>query len=106
MKDSLSTAQKQAVIKLLEKKDQSKQFIKNWKFISLLNVDTKILSKAVGGKLIAILPSIISANQTAYVEKQCISESGGLISGFGGFCSNNNIIAGDFYLFSSKKLER
>ena len=60
MKDSLSTARNQVVIKLLEKKDREKQFIKNWKFISLLNVDTKILSKAFPGKLIPILPSVIS----------------------------------------------
>ena len=91
MKGSLSTAQNQVVIKLLEKKDREKQFIKNWKFISLLNVDTKILSKAFEGKLIPILPSIISSNQTAYVEKQPISESGGSISDINEICSNENI---------------
>ena len=32
----LSTSQKQAVIKLIEKKDRDKRFIKNWRPISLL----------------------------------------------------------------------
>ena len=56
------------------KKDKDKRYIKIWRPISLLNVDTKIISKAFAEKLKPILPSIISSNQTAYVEKRCISE--------------------------------
>ena len=40
----LSISQRQAVIKLIEKKDRDKRYIKNWKFVYLLDVDTKILS--------------------------------------------------------------
>ena len=76
IKNTLSISQRQAVIKLLEKKDRDKRFVKNWRPISLLNVDTKILSKALAAKLKPVLPSIISSNQTARVEKRCISESG------------------------------
>ena len=47
IKVRLSISQRQAVIKLFEKKDRDKRFIKNWRPISLLNVDTKILSKAL-----------------------------------------------------------
>ena len=36
----LSNSQKQAVITLLEKKGKDKRFIKNWRPISLINVDT------------------------------------------------------------------
>ena len=68
------------IYKTIRKKDQYRRFLKNWGPISLLNVDTKILSKAFAAKLKPILPSIISSNQTAYVEKQCISESGRLVS--------------------------
>ena len=42
---NLSVSQRQAVIKLIVKKDRDKRFVKNWRPISLLNVDTKILSK-------------------------------------------------------------
>ena len=41
----LVTSQRQAVIKLLEKKDKDKRLISNWSPISLLNVDYKIISK-------------------------------------------------------------
>ena len=37
----LSTSEKQVLIKLIEKKDKGKKLIKNWRLISLLNVDTK-----------------------------------------------------------------
>ena len=48
--------------------------------MSLLNADAKIISKALTTKLKKTLPTIISSNRTAYVNKRCISESGRLIS--------------------------
>ena len=80
MDGNLSISQRQAVIKLIEKKDRDKRFVKNWRPISLLNVDTKILSKSLAEKLKNVLSELISSNQTAYVKNRCISESGRLIS--------------------------
>ena len=48
--------------------------------MSLLDVDTKILSKALAEKLKHVLAELISSNQTAYVKNWYISESGRLIS--------------------------
>ena len=76
----LSISQRQAVIKLIEKIDRDKRYIKNWRPISLLNVDTKILSKVFSNKLKTILPTLISLQQTAYVKNRFIGESGRLIS--------------------------
>ena len=76
----LSTSQRQAVIKLLEKKDKDKRYIENWRPISLLNVDTKIISKALASRIKAVLPDIISHDQTAYVNGRFIGESTRLIS--------------------------
>ena len=42
-----STSQKQAMITLLEKKDKDRRFIKNWRPISLIDLDAKIASKAI-----------------------------------------------------------
>ena len=91
IESSLSISQRQAVIKLLEKKDRDKRHIKNWRSIFLLNIDTKTISKAFAAKRKPILPSIISSNQTAYVEKRCISESGRLISDTMEICGKENI---------------
>ena len=51
----LSTSQRQAIIKLIEKR-----FIKDWRPISLLNVDS-IISKALSEKLKEVLPDLISS---------------------------------------------
>ena len=50
-KGYLNISQRQAIIKLTEKKGRDKRFIKNCRPISLLNVDLKIISKALSGRL-------------------------------------------------------
>ena len=75
----LSTSQKQAVIKLTKKKDNDKRLIKNWKPISLLNVDTKLVSKVFVERPKPALPSLLSSNLMAHLNS-FISERGRLIS--------------------------
>ena len=79
-KGHISISQRQGIIKLIEKKDRDKRLIKNWRPISLLNVDLKIISKALSEKLKKVLPDSISSQQTAYVKNRRIGESGRLIS--------------------------
>ena len=69
----------QAVIKLIEKKNKDKRLIKNWRPVSLLNVDTKLVSKVLAERLKTAL-NLISSNQTAYLNGRFISEGGRLIS--------------------------
>ena len=76
----LSTSQKQAIIKLIEKKDRDKRFVKNWRPISLLNVDVKLISKVLDSYLKSAISSIVNENQVVYVNNRFISESGRLIS--------------------------
>ena len=76
----LSTSQKPAVIKLIEKKDRDKQLIKNWRPISLLNIDAKLISKVIAIRLKKVLNNLISEDQIAYLNNKFISEGGRLIS--------------------------
>ena len=76
----LPISQRQAIIKLISKKDRGKRLVKNWRRILLLNMDIKILSKSLAEKLKRVLPELTSSDQTAYVKNRCISESGRLIS--------------------------
>ena len=54
--------------------------MRNWRPISLLNVDLKTISKAIASRLKTVLPSIISSEQTAYIKKRFVGEGGRLIS--------------------------
>ena len=56
----LSHSQKQAVIKLIEKKDRDNTFVKSWRPTLLLNIDTKHVSKVLAEILKNVLPSLIS----------------------------------------------
>ena len=71
---------KTSCYKVIEKKAKDKRFIKNWRPISLLNEDYKIISKVFSARLKKVLPLLISSQQTAYVANRCISESRRLIS--------------------------
>lgn len=78
-KKEFSISQKEAVIKLIEKK-RDQWYIKNWRPITLLDVDTKLLLKALSVKLKEVLPTLISFGETAYFKNGFIGESGRLIS--------------------------
>ena len=62
----LSNSQKQAVITLVEKKEKDKRFVKNWRPISLANVDAKLGSKTLAKRLAKVLPEVIHFNQNAF----------------------------------------
>ena len=55
----LSNSQKQAVITLIEKKGKDKRLVKNWRPISLVNVDAKLASKTLAKRLEKVLPEVI-----------------------------------------------
>ena len=87
-----SISQKQAVIKLVEKKDTDKPYIKNWRPATLLDVDTKILSKALSVKLKEVFPTLMSSKKTAYVKNKFIGESGILISDIIDICDSKKFV--------------
>ena len=75
----LSSSQKQAVITLIQKKDRDNMLIKNWRPISLINVDIKIASKVLAFRLRKVIHKVIHYDQTAYVKGRYIGESVRLI---------------------------
>ena len=75
----LSVEQKRGVISLLPKKDKDRLYLKNWRRITLLNVDYKILAKALGNRINSFLPSLIDEDQTGYVKNRLIGNNIGII---------------------------
>ena len=74
-KAELAISQKQSVIRLIPKKDKDLSCLKNWRPISLLNLDYKIAKKALALRLKKVLPSIINDAQTYYMEGWFIGEN-------------------------------
>ena len=68
----LSNSQKQAIITLIEKKGKDKRMIKNWRPISMINVDVKIASKTLAKRLEKVLPEIIHSNENVVVKGRSI----------------------------------
>ena len=71
----LSKSQKQAVITLIEKKEKDKKLVKNWRPISLVNVDAKLGSKTLAKRLEKVLPEVIHFNQNAFVKGRTIFDA-------------------------------
>ena len=61
-KGEMSSSQKQAVMTLIEKKGKDRSFLENWRPISLVNVDAKIMSKVLATRIKNIVPNIIHHN--------------------------------------------
>ena len=89
----LSTSQKQTMITLIEKKGKDNRYLKNWRPISLMNVDTKIASKAIVTRVKTVIQKLIHHNQTAYVGNHHIGEANCLVSDILEFTAENDMEA-------------
>ena len=74
-KGEMSSSQRQAVITLIEKKGHDRWDLKNWRPISLLNVDAKIASKVIAERMKRLLPELIHDNQSGYIPGRWIGEN-------------------------------
>ena len=70
----MSPSQQSALLRLLYKKDD-RTLLKNWRPISLLNVDYKILAKVLAARLKKVLPLIIHSDQTCGVPGRSIYDN-------------------------------
>lgn len=58
---------KEAYIKIIPKKDKNPQDPASYRPISLINVDSKILSKIIAERIARILPDLIDESQSGFV---------------------------------------
>ena len=76
----LSNSQRQAIITLIGKKGKDKRYLKNWRPISLINLDTKIAPKCLASRVKTVLSHTIHSDKNAHVTDRYIGESVRLIS--------------------------
>ena len=63
----LSHTQKHGIVSLIFKKDDP-LLLKNWRPITLLNIDYKIAAYAIATRLKKVMPNIINADQNGYIK--------------------------------------
>jgi hypothetical protein len=71
----LSIDQKRGIINLIPKKDKDPRLLKNWRPISLLNTDYKIVTKILANRIKKVLTTVINPDQVAYLKKRFIGQN-------------------------------
>jgi hypothetical protein len=71
----LSIDQRRGIINLIPKKGKDPRLLKNWRPISLLNTDYKIITKTLANKLKKVLGTVISPDQVAYLKDRFIGQN-------------------------------
>ena len=89
--NGLFSFQKQAVITLTEKRGRDRRLVKNWRPISLINVDTKIASKSLAMRAKNVIQHLVNCDQTAYVKGRNIGESIRLIDDLMSYAEQENL---------------
>ena len=68
----LSSEKRRAVLRLIPKKDKDITQLKNWRPISLLNTDYKLLTHVLANRMQDVLSEIISKDQSGYLKGRYI----------------------------------
>ena len=89
--DSLSESQKQIIITLLFKNKGERVHLKNWRPVSLLCCDYKIMTKTLNNRLKAVLGAIISPAQQSGISDRTIFNNLYLVRDIIDYCTQKNI---------------
>ena len=71
----LSIVQRRSILSIIPKKQKDIRYLKNWRPLSLLNTDYKILTKALATRLQCVLDEVISPDQNGYIKNRFIGEN-------------------------------
>jgi hypothetical protein len=75
VKNEMSRDQRTGLISLSPKKNKLRTLLKNWRPITLLSVDYKLLAKSLALRLKTILPDFIDESQFGYIKDRYIGEN-------------------------------
>ena len=72
---TLSNEQKRGVLNLIPKPQKDLRYLSNWRPVSLLQTDYKILTKTLALRLQNVLPNIINIDQVGYIPNRYIGKN-------------------------------
>ena len=87
----MSPSQRTGYITLLCKDSAHADDLSNWRPVSLLNVDYKIVSKSLANRLRTVLSEIVNGDQTCSVPGRSIIDNLHLLRNVYDYCTNGNI---------------
>ncbi len=89
----MSISQKHGILTLLPKKDKDLIRIKNWRPITLLNQDYKLVAKCIANRIKKHLNLLIHSDQTGFLKGRYIGENINKILALMDICDEQNIPA-------------
>ena len=87
----LSLDQRCGIINLIPKKDKDPLYLDNWRPISILNTDYKIIAKCLALRLKKVLQEIINSDQTGFLPGRYIGENIRLVLDMIDFTNTTNL---------------
>jgi len=90
-KGYLSISQRRRLITLLPKKNKPREYLKNWRLITLLNCDYKIAAKSIATRFKKVLPHLMNNDQTGFLKGRFIGENIRLIKSFIDYAEKQSI---------------
>ena len=102
---SLPFSQREALISLIFKKGDRLDH-KNWRPISLLNVDYKVCTRAIAGRLLRVIHHVVAPDQTCGVPSRFIGENVALLRDVAHFANELNIPVAILSLDQEKAFDR
>ena len=76
----MSISQRRGVITLVPKEDADLESLNNWRPITLLNLDYKIVSKIIARRIEKVLPLLVCSDQSGFVKGRYIGQNVRLIN--------------------------
>ena len=73
--EELSIDQRRALLTLLPKPGKDLRYLKNWRPLSLLNTDYKILTKLLSIRLQKVISNLVSEDQVGYIKGRQLGEN-------------------------------
>ena len=101
----LSKTQRNAIISLSFKKGD-RLLHKNWRPISLLNVDYKLCARTLAGRLLKVIHHVVSPDQTCGVSGRYIGENVALLRDIVDFANEKNLPVAILSLDQEKAFDR
>jgi exonuclease III len=89
--ENFSDFQKQGIITCIPKEGRDRRYLKNWRPITLLNVDRKIASSVIAFRMKNVLSKIISESQTGFLKGRFIGENTRIIYDIMNYCEKKEI---------------